>query len=287
MAGAETVSLWLTGVFGLVSTVGVTYQIIDIRQRARNLSAGSTNRPQATAHAPIAPSPVPRPVEPSTTATATGYVVYPPPQPSQPQPWLDPRSQPQPRYPTEPAPRPAPIPQQPALRVDLQGRSTQPDAPAALQRARLLLVALSVLMVPVVIAMSYALSKTPPSGDSRSGTSLGFGAYAIVYVILSIPIVVLLAWLSHKIASGRNWARITTVVVLLALGSFCSCFGAVTPFAGYDADLPDLSAAFVVFGVLSFLFGLLGIITSVILLRNPLAAYFRDMSRWRGNVSAN
>src|SRR5690242_886616 len=45
VADSETVSLALTGVFGVVSSLGVLYQIIDIRQRSRASTAEAVAAP--------------------------------------------------------------------------------------------------------------------------------------------------------------------------------------------------------------------------------------------------
>src|SRR5262245_34264881 len=64
VASTETVSLWLTGAFGLVSTVGVAYRVVDIRQRGRRSPAPSASAPAVAASTATSPPPVEAPPTP-------------------------------------------------------------------------------------------------------------------------------------------------------------------------------------------------------------------------------
>jgi hypothetical protein len=283
VAAGETISLTLTAIFGAVSSVGVVYQVIEIRQRSRRSSPAMGQNVVA----PAVPTPAvgrmdtplwTPPIEPRQAYVrpedATVRLGVPPPGPA---PAVYPVAQP---YPAPPAwqPPPMPTPVAPPAYPYHVIATGPPIAPRAVSRVRVLFLVLTVLLVPGVILMSYAISVDP--SPSTTGTRYSFVEYTISYLVLSIPLEVLLVVLSRLVGRGRNGARVTALVVLLSLGLFCSCFGFLAPIAEFDPSKTGLTLTYVFLGLSWFAFGAIAVVVSVMLLQPQSNRYFREMTQW-------
>ena len=275
MADSDTVSLALTGVFGVVSSLGVLYQIIDIRQRSRASTAGA-------GAVPVGPA-VPPPV--------AGPVGWPPPEP--PTTHLAPYSGPpvSPTYPAYPPPGsytvPVPTPYYPAPTAPPPGPwFGPPPIPRSVLRARLLLLLLSVFTAASVALLVYVsqveIADAPGSESSLPMTVL---AGAILILIVATPLSLIPMAMSLLIGRGREWARVTSIVVLFSQGLCCSCFGAFLPFlpaySGSDASGEKAVVGDAVLGALGVLMGVASVVTAILLLTKGSSEYFRAMARWR------
>ena len=304
----------LTGVFGLVSSVGVAYQVIDIRRRSRRQTVEigpESGVPGARSAAPGAaavvttPSPEPyrAPTQPAQVYPSAGttqvpsamprpvaaplpsYSVVPPPlAPSQQQPRVP--------EPTSPSLAPAPvvgIPHQ-IGQVSSYGQTASPmvggatNAPAMpriLRRGQVLLLLLTVLMFSNAVLFAIAMSADPVVRDDGTVSDTPFVVNAIGILIILTPLAIVPTVLSRLIGRGRNWARIAATVVLLIQGVLCSCFG-LGPFA-LIADAPNASGvvAYIGLGLMTLAYGLISLWVSVLLLRPNSLAYFRAIDQWR------
>jgi hypothetical protein len=317
VADSDTVSLALTGVFGLVSSVGVLYQVLDIRQRSRASNAEAA--PAGAVIQPVAPFPPAAPAgwpapEPPTTRIAPysgppsppvspPYQPVPPLPPYQPVP---PPSHPLGRPPAPPAPFPGPQPgpavQYPPLTsftVPPQAAAPpyyvgpppgrvfgQPRIPRAILRARLLLLVLSVftaLSVALVFYASQVEIADPSAQDLPVVENVLFGTIAVL--IVATPLSLIPTTLSILIGRGQNWARITAVVILFTQALFCSCFGAFIPFLPAGTGPNDTGEKAVVgdaiLGLLGVLIGVASVAAAIFLLSKEAGGYFRAMAEWR------
>ena len=148
-------------------------------------------------------------------------------------------------------------------------------------RVQVLLLLLTVLLIPAVIIFSYLIAEDPTLSESDPENQLSFVGYTIVYLLCSIPLAAGPPVLSRFIGRGRNWARVTAVVVLMMQGLFCSCFGLGAPLQISDAQDPALSGGYVAVGVLSFAFAVVSIAAAIMLLMPKSNAFFRSMEQWR------
>jgi membrane protease YdiL (CAAX protease family) len=156
-----------------------------------------------------------------------------------------------------------------------------PAMPGIVVRVRVLLLLLTVLLIPAVIAFSYLIAEDPALSDSDPESQMSFLGYTIAYIVLSIPLAALPPILSRSIGRGRSWARITAIVVLMLQGLFCSCFGLGAPLQITDGQDPALSTAYVFVGVVSFFFAVISIAVAIMLLMPKSNAFFRGMEQWR------
>ena len=192
--------LSLSAVFGLISTIGVVYQIWDIRKRARTERLPTEySAPRATGWSGSPQSPLPS--------------VYPPVRlPSSP--FEPPARQSRPEHsnvpPRVPAPKIVPaVGQIPDLaNIAAHGQDAQGDAtvatPAVIRRTRFLLVAVTVLMIPTV---SFYLIGSVTAGNNPQDPFAGPAEwFATICVILSVgvPLAAIPTSLSMLIGRGHN-----------------------------------------------------------------------------------
>jgi hypothetical protein len=288
VADSDTVSLALTGVFGVVSSLGVLYQIVDIRQRSRASTTAGAGPVSAVAVPPVAAPPVAGPVgwpppEPPTTHLAPysgppvspTYPVYPQPPPGS---FTVPAPPPSAYAPS--AYYPPPVPPQPG---PLYG---PPPIPRSVLRARLLLLLVSVFTAASVALLIY-VSQVEIADAPGSQTSLPMTvvAGAILILIVATPLSLIPMAMSLLIGRAREWARITSIVVLFSQGLCCSCFGAFIPFSpaysGSDASGEKAVVGDAVLGALGVLIGVASVAVAILLLTKGSSEYFRAMARWR------
>jgi hypothetical protein len=182
--------------------------------------------------------------------------------------------------PQVPAYRPGTV-EQPAGRV-----FGAPRIPRSLVRARLLLLVLSVLTALSVVLVFYASAIEEPSDPAdQTSFAVTVAAEAVAILIVATPLSLVPMVLSILIGRGRNWARITSIVVLLTQAVFCTCFGSIIPFlpattgpggSGEKAVLGDS-----ILGVLGVLIGAASVVVSILLLTKDSRGYFQAMAQWR------
>jgi hypothetical protein len=259
VAESETLSLALTGLFGLVSTVGVVYQVIDIRQRSRKHDNGRAG--------PVA-------VAPPNVVAPAGWQ-----QPAQP-----PKATPPAQYSGPVVAGPPPVVHHPPAVPVGYG---PPRTPSAVVGARVLLLVASVLtaigvaFVLYVSQVEYGDTSTPSSSTDAAQYLI---AAIIVFLIFAVPLATAPTLLSILIGRGRNGARIFTVVVAGLQAFLCPCFGAYLAFAQKTAETPTgrhATGGNIGLGVTLMALGIVSIVVAIMLFVPQSTAFFRSMAQWR------
>ena len=314
------ISVALSGVFGVVSSLGVIYQIIDMRQRSRS-ERGRADAPQPMpVHQPVPQQPAPQQPAPQQPWPAPAYpppatpVAYSPPVPPsayaapmppsvEPPTVIAPSGYAQPMYPPQSAPpvpqsappqSPAawPAPYQPtpprdsfqvppyAARGGMYGR---PATPRSVVRIRLLLLFYTLLLIPNVTLWMYYSNELATEENALSLTDpTQLVAGLVVIAIFSIPLGAAVSVLSALIGGGRNWARITTFVLMSPLTLLCGCLSIGVPATmRQDAEQGVPVAANLSIAVLTLAMAVISAIAMVMLLLPSTNAYFRSMTQWR------
>jgi hypothetical protein len=152
--------------------------------------------------------------------------------------------------------------------------------PNTVVRARQLMLGLTVLSVAAIGLLFYTSASFEPAGGSVRKYSptetflYGLGAA----LILAVPLAISLTVLSAKVGSGRNWARITSIAMMMSLALVCTCAGALTSFAGLSTAPDDInersSTATVAFGIIGLAIGGVSIVACILLLMRGSHAYF-------------
>jgi hypothetical protein len=181
-----------------------------------------------------------------------------------------------------PQPVAAPYPGGPPMPPPYGG---PPPVPPAILRVRLLLLALSVFTAVAVALVLYASQvEIADSPGTESSLAITVVAEVTLFFIVATPLSLAPMTMSILIGRGRNWARVTSVVVLFMQAVFCSCLGAFIPFlpaSGPDSTGEKAVVGDAVLGVLGVLIGVASLFAAILLLRKESAAYFRAMSEWR------
>jgi len=161
-----------------------------------------------------------------------------------------------------------------------------PRTPGIIVRVRLLLVVLSILTA-VSVALLFYVSQVEYGADTtdESTAAVSFVAFAAAFLIFATPLSLIPVLLSVFIGRGRNWARISAVVLLLTQAVSCSCLGAFLPFlpasTAPDATGEKSLAGNIGLGVLGIAIAVVSVVASVMLLKSDSRAYFRSMAMWR------
>jgi hypothetical protein len=201
-----------------------------------------------------------------------------------------------PPYPMSPAAGPAPFPAPPAYPQTAYTvppaagyvppgayALIAPETPRSVARIRLLLLAISILMIPNVALWMYTSILTGNFSDQSFSDPTTYLAIAVAMLILIIPLGTVPTVLSWQIGRGRNWARIASVVVFVLIGPFCSCFGVFLPFSRFGVDgsvstSPLMDAGL---GIFSLALGAASIAVVAHLFLPTANQYFRAMAQWR------
>jgi hypothetical protein len=311
VADSETVSLALTGVFGVVSSLGVLYQIVDIRQRSKASTADAAAAPgmwTPPSGGPVSGSPVGMPPV-AVPPVALPPVALPPVPPASPVGWhpteppttrIAPYPSPPvpPPYPLHPAsgapsyPQPAPppgsytVPAQPPYYPPPARLYGPPPIPRSVVRARICLLVLS-LLAAVTVALVIYVSQVEVASEPGSETSypMTVVAAAVLILIVATPLSLVPMVMSLLIGRGQNWARVTSIVILFMQALFCSCFGAFIPFSpaysGSNATGERAVVGDITLGVTGILIGVTSVVAAIQLLSRPTLQYFRAMDQWR------
>ena len=195
MEAGETIGLALTGLFGIVSTVGVVYQVLDIRQRSRE------NGPPSDVLQLVGPVPIAAVAMPETGLLrpqhSDTFVAH--------------------QNPSSPA---VPIMVSGAnIPTEQSVQAQSPPPPAMIVRVRQLILSLSVLtVIGFGLLMYVGAVSTPAEGtdakETTASESLLYGTIATM--VFALPFVAVQTLLSLKIGARRTWARIAAIVVMLA-----------------------------------------------------------------------
>jgi hypothetical protein len=159
-----------------------------------------------------------------------------------------------------------------------------PGTPSSISRIRLVLLAISILMIPNVALWLYSSILTGDFAQEGAFNDPTFYvAIACTLLLLAVPLGTVPTVLSWQIGRGRNWARIASVVVFGLVGPFCSCFGLVLPFTslagnGAASSSPGMDAGL---GIFSLALGVLSVVVAIMLFVPASNQYFRNMAQWR------
>jgi hypothetical protein len=158
-----------------------------------------------------------------------------------------------------------------------------PPVPPMVARIRLLLLAITILMIPNVALWLYSSILTGPFAEDGSFQEPAFYiALVLTMLIVTIPLATIPTLLSWQVGRGRNWARIVAIVLFGLEGPFCSCFGAVLPFTSLASESatssPVMDAGL---GIFSFVIGALSTAVAIMLFLPPVNRFFREMAQWR------
>jgi hypothetical protein len=319
--------LALSAGFGLVSSLGVIYQIKDIRNKAGKPEQTPVAIGAVGPAVPV-PGPMPGPTYGPPPGTAPvqypvaspGPAVYPPPgypagppgspvepptnliHPGSPSgPGSVPAPGSAPPYPMSPpagpsafgSPPPAyppsayTVPPGVAAPPPMGGAMLaggQPPIPRSIARVRLLLLALTILMIPNVALWMYSSILSGAYTSEEFNDPMTYVGIVGAMIILVVPLATIPTVLSWQIGRGRNWARIVATVFFAMVGPFCSCFGLFLPFSsvasaeGSVSTSPVMDAAL---GVFSLALGVISILVVVNVFLPPSNQFFRAMAQWR------
>jgi hypothetical protein len=164
------------------------------------------------------------------------------------------------------------------------GALVAPGTPRSISRVRLVLLAISILMIPNVALWLYSSILTGDFAQQGAFNEPTFYvAIACTLLVLAIPLGTVPTVLSWQIGRGRNWARIASVVVFGLVGPFCSCFGLLLPFTslggeGAASASPAMDAGL---GIFSLALGVLSVVVAIMLFLPQSNQFFRNMGQWR------
>ena len=253
----------MTGVFGLVSSVGVLYQVIDIRRRSRP----QADKVGGTSGEPLAWSAVPPQSRREETSTPAGSSRT-----------LDHSA---PTYAAESARTTGAVPTS-ISPINVEGSAVPTGTagvPKVIARARKLILALTALTAVGCALLAYVGIAETTSGDA-SGNSLTGNLLLGIFMalVLALPLVAIQTVLSVQIGLRRNWARIAAIVMLACQALFCSCGGAVYATANLTTDVGESTLrpgiGTVTMGVVWLALGGLSIVASAMLLQPKSRSYF-------------
>jgi hypothetical protein len=168
------------------------------------------------------------------------------------------------------------------------GMLVAPGTPRSISRVRLLLLAISILMIPNVALWLYSSILTGDFAQQGAFDDPTFYiAIACTMLVLAVPLGTVPTVLSWQIGRGRNWARVASIVVFGLVGPFCSCFGLVLPFTslggeGAASSSPAMDAGL---GIFSLALGVLSVVVAIMLFVPQSNQFFRDMGQWRRAVA--
>jgi hypothetical protein len=169
------------------------------------------------------------------------------------------------------------------------GMFVAPATPRSISRVRLVLLAISILMIPNVALWLYSSILTGDFAQQGAFNEPTFYvAIACTLLLIAVPLGTIPTVLSWQIGRGRNWARIASVVVFGLVGPFCSCFGLLLPFTslggqGAASSSPGMDAGL---GVFSLALGVLSVVVAVLLFLPQSNQFFRNMAQWRRTRAA-
>ena len=159
-----------------------------------------------------------------------------------------------------------------------------PGTPRSISRVRLLLLAISILMIPNVALWLYSSILTGDFAQQGAFDDPTFDiAIVCTMLVVAVPLGTVPTLLSWQIGRGRNWARVASVAVFGLVGPFCSCFGLVLPFTslggeGSASASPGMDAGL---GIFSLALGVLSVVVAIMLFVPQSNQFFRDMGQWR------
>lgn len=266
----ELISVILTAAFGLITTVGVFYQVRDIRNRPHAERQPSTVVPPEAAESQPRPRPTPPP-----PSTGGGPIARQPPWPVEPPHW-------QPGSDRRPPGTPSNVPQpeiagsfQYGASGDTMAGKAQPVTPKTIRWVRVLILAITVLMIPNA---SFYVIGSITAGDQAQDPFAGLAewlATICTILLIAVPLVATPTVLSIQIGRGRNWARFVTVVIFSGVGLFCGCFGAFFPFLEFRPDTEPSPVAKAGIAVFTVVISALLLAVAILLIRPEANAFFR------------
>jgi hypothetical protein len=164
-----------------------------------------------------------------------------------------------------------------------------PPTPRSVARVRLMLLALTILLIPNVALWLYSSILTGSfTEDGTLDDATFFFAIACTMLLVAVPLGIVPTVLSWQIGRGRNWSRIVSVALFGLVGPFCSCFGLVLPFTSLGGEgsataSPAMDAAL---GVFTLALGILSVLVAIMLFLPDANQFFRSMAQWRRARSA-
>ena len=284
VTASETISLVLTALFGLVSSIGVAYQVIDMRRRPQQ------------AGPPDQPTPAPSTPEPPLAPVSTGWQ-----QPTFELPSLYTAARQraaaaasQQSAAASPASTPLMRPS-PAFSMAAPMTAQQISGPATIGTPRVVVLTRVLLLITSVLsAVSVALlfyivevesdqSTTATAAEESVAYWLGG---LIVFLIIAIPLSTIPTVLSVFIGRGHNWARICATTVAGVQAVLCTCGGAVLPFTEPTNGTPSgeySAAGNLSLGLTGVAIGLVSTVITIMLYLPDSNTFFQALTQQRHN----
>jgi len=159
----------------------------------------------------------------------------------------------------------------------------QPRPPKSIARVRLILLAITILMIPNVALWMYSSILSGAYADESFSDPMTYASIIGAMLILVIPLGTVPTVLSWQIGRGRNWARIVATVLFVMVGPFCSCFGLFLPFSsfGVGGSVSTSPLMDTGLGVFSLALGVTAVLVVVNLFLPTANRFFREMAQWR------
>jgi hypothetical protein len=165
----------------------------------------------------------------------------------------------------------------------------RPPTPRSIARVRLLLLAITILMIPNVALWMYTSILGGAYSSEEFNDPMTYVGIVGAMIILVVPLGTIPTVLSWQIGRGRNWARIVATVLFVLVGPFCSCFGLFLPFSSIASAEGSVSSSPLMdtgLGVFSLALGVLSTLVVINVFLPPSNQFFRAMAHWRLTGSA-